>query len=876
MQFPLFIKTTFLCSLIVALSACGGGGSGSKSTSVSTPASAVSSANPGAGNTPSSAAVSSASVLAVSSPVPVVISSAASQISAASSLSTTTSANSLTTLSSASSGAVVISSSMASSSVAIDTQPDTFSFASILNAAPNSTVQSAAITIAGINAATAISITGGQYAISNGAYSSAAATVVNGQTVTVQVAAPSGINLTTSATLTVGGVSATFSVTTRTDIAAPSVQIMFPTPVSMTNGNSVLVRGTAKDNLSEIASVKVNGIAATSTDGFANWQANVPLSLGINTLVVSTQDDVENTEQNAATISVKRTITLTESYDMTVDKTHNRVLLPDLVNRAVVAVDLSTGVRSVVSEESKSTYALWGPTRIKLDAASNRALLLDGYDMVAMDLTSGALSLFPTSSTSASENGHFSPGVMDIDAENHRALVVDTNVLKAVDLASGARTTLPNSSDSGNMNLLFFSDRIAHDPAHNRVFIIDEFGAESVPAIDLSTGLRTLLPHPNSIANIYKATDIAIDTANNRALIMYDETKIVAMDLTSGVRTLICDLKLERRSFTKSIIAVDSGKRAFVLDVSNDTLISVDLSSGEHKVLSGNPALSEVNPLSNPRSVSFDAVNNRVLVVNAGKRDAVSPSLMSVDVNSSIRTVLSDSTIPDAQNKLVQPGKMVLDSNKNRALIVDEVLKALVAIDLSSGSRTIFSNNSTPNTANAFPEWPNSIALDAAHNRALVSDSSGTVMAADLGSGAGTVLSSPTIPNALNPLKSSADIEIDVARNRALVATGTSLVAIDLSSGARTLARENFSAMALVLDNENSRAWFSTNSEIGSIDFPSGTSSTVSSGNIFNRLLHAPSLSVDNIKKRAFVAETERNAIVLVDLVTGERVYFSK
>ena len=59
------------------------------------------------------------------------------------------------------------------------------------------------------------------------------------------------------------------------------------------------VRGTAQDQ-STITSVAVNGVPATSTDGFATWAAQVTLPLGINEVVVSTRDEVGNTEARAA------------------------------------------------------------------------------------------------------------------------------------------------------------------------------------------------------------------------------------------------------------------------------------------------------------------------------------------------------------------------------------------------------------------------------------------------------------------------------------------------------------------------------------------------------------------------------------------------
>ncbi|HMN43044.1 MAG TPA: PQQ-binding-like beta-propeller repeat protein [Povalibacter sp.] len=82
------------------------------------------------------------------------------------------------------------------------------------NVAVSTPVESSTVTISGINSAAQISVTGGEYSINNAAYTSANGTVNNGQQVAVRVTSSSAANTAVSATLTVGGVNAVFSVTT--------------------------------------------------------------------------------------------------------------------------------------------------------------------------------------------------------------------------------------------------------------------------------------------------------------------------------------------------------------------------------------------------------------------------------------------------------------------------------------------------------------------------------------------------------------------------------------------------------------------------------------------------------------------------------------
>ncbi len=101
-----------------------------------------------------------------------------------------------------------------------DTTPDAFSFTDLTNQVLSTQVESNTITVAGINAATAITITGGEYQINGGGWTSAAGTVTNGQTVKVRHTTSASNGTATDTTLTIGGVSDTFTSTTVAGLPA--------------------------------------------------------------------------------------------------------------------------------------------------------------------------------------------------------------------------------------------------------------------------------------------------------------------------------------------------------------------------------------------------------------------------------------------------------------------------------------------------------------------------------------------------------------------------------------------------------------------------------------------------------------------------------
>jgi sugar lactone lactonase YvrE len=103
-----------------------------------------------------------------------------------------------------------------------DITPDQFTFADQTNVPVDTLLTSNSITVIGINVPTAISITGGMYSLSGAPYTSATGMIVNGQSVNVRQTSASSYSTRTDTTLTIGGVSDTFSITTLVYDTAPN------------------------------------------------------------------------------------------------------------------------------------------------------------------------------------------------------------------------------------------------------------------------------------------------------------------------------------------------------------------------------------------------------------------------------------------------------------------------------------------------------------------------------------------------------------------------------------------------------------------------------------------------------------------------------
>lgn len=115
-------------------------------------------------------------------------------------------------------------------------RPDAFSFSSQGDAEPNTSITSTAVIVNGLYAATTISVTNGEYSIDGGPFTSAVGTVTNGQSVQVRHTANAAFDAQTDTVLTIGGVSATFSTTTKADPADTTAPVV-TAPANLTEAS---------------------------------------------------------------------------------------------------------------------------------------------------------------------------------------------------------------------------------------------------------------------------------------------------------------------------------------------------------------------------------------------------------------------------------------------------------------------------------------------------------------------------------------------------------------------------------------------------------------------------------------------------------------
>ncbi|MSR08923.1 MAG: hypothetical protein EXR82_05240 [Gammaproteobacteria bacterium] len=186
--------------------------------------------------------------------------------------------------------------------VPADTTPDAFTFVDQTNVALSTPTSSAAVTITGINTATPISVTGGEYSIAGAAFTAVAATVTNGQAVTVRQTSSATPATATTTTLTIGGVSGGFTVTTvpadttpdafafldvtNAELSTPYTSntvtitgINTATPISVTGGEYSVAGGAFTAAPATVTSGQTVAVRQTSS-GYERTATNTVLTVG--------------------------------------------------------------------------------------------------------------------------------------------------------------------------------------------------------------------------------------------------------------------------------------------------------------------------------------------------------------------------------------------------------------------------------------------------------------------------------------------------------------------------------------------------------------------------------------------------------------------
>lgn len=522
-----------------------------------------------------------------------------------------------------------------------DTTPEAFSFEPVTDAALDTVYTSGAITVTGIDAAVPITVTGGEYAInSEETFTSAAGTVSANNTVRLRGTSATGNNLTHAVVVTIGGVSATYSITTIPDTTPPVAEFKFPTPYTMSEANTVKVRGIATDD-NTITSVKVvvrsfkldtpdETIASTvfevtpkvETNGvkdFSSWTADIPLTaLAENEIKVIATDENDNTipNEDANKVTIRQADVASAFPDevsqfeiarsSALDTELNRILVAD--RGKVMAVDIATGQRTVfINHESVCNSRLSGLT---IDHQNSRLYgICRTEQILEFNLLDGAFIDQYTITLNPNNESFLGLSLDRFNGRNRLVLVEQIYAynegggrLIGFSLDSKEFSVISDASEqplikgsSGGIaidgdNYWITSGGQHEDVTLRQVIRVNAITGKHELYSDNATGsgelFSAILPDGNTAA----LGGIVKDAVNNRFLVFESvSSKILSIDIASGDRSLFKDISytgITTKFVTSSDLDIHEIKRfIFLLDSRRKALILVDLETSEKVIL---------------------------------------------------------------------------------------------------------------------------------------------------------------------------------------------------------------------------------------------------------------------------------------------------
>src|SRR5690606_20821056 len=235
-------------------------------------------------------------------------------------------------------------------------------------------------------------------------------------------------------------------------------------------------------------SVQVNGVDVESNDGFATWTATLPLAPGPNALVLAVTDMALNTDNFAAQVSVRREPLFANVSGVGYDAANDRLIGAGPKAAALHTVDLTTGLRSVLSNPltPNSAEVFFWIDDIAVDGARNRALVITLALVVAVDLATGERSVIATNLSATNTLRSIA-----VDDAGNRAFVLDGTgpKISALDLVSGFVSIRSDTTSPGPQFVNPFD--LAVDTEHGRLLVFDS-SLPGIYAVDLTSGERSI------------------------------------------------------------------------------------------------------------------------------------------------------------------------------------------------------------------------------------------------------------------------------------------------------------------------------------------------------------------------------------------------
>jgi len=656
---------------------------------------------------------------------------------------------------------------------------------------------------------------------------------------------------------------------------------------------TVKVRVSAEDgvDLSGITSVMADQVALSqSADDSMLWYGQIAANPGEYTLEIEVDGPGLSGEQS---VNYLNDVAYAVGESILLDEGNNRLIVANGREPNVFAVDLNTGVRTLLADKhigsGPELQQTWGIAW--LEQGSSILVNARRVGLITLDLATGNRNVVSSADIGSGEmfGGLYQ---LELDSSNSRVFAADGayDAIFVVDLASGDRTIVSKNDAVGsgeNFNRIY---SLRYHPASNVLYVADR-PEGTIFRVDVASGDRTVLSDElvGTGPGLNYVHDIQLDLANNRLLATnYDRSdssapgSIIAIDITSGNRTDVASTNVGAGSALvrpQTLSPLDATNNVYVSSLTEQRIYKVNTTNGNREILTN--AHIGSGPRLGVMQLELSLDNSTVIAFN--RED---PGLIEMNLSTGNRELFVGNS-QGAGVDLMAPRDFTIDWLENIAYILDYEYKGIVRIDLTTGNRSLIPDE--VNGVNLF-ENPSHIVYDNLRDRIYVTDAKGA------GSGMAIMEINPStgaIAEAFSDAVADSfrgELELPWGGQHLAIRTSDSFKLIETSTGVVNeipvgSAFFNGTLYDLRLDEANERlfvvrrknssnSWDTTLAEIfydGTFNILSGNSVGGGRAISSNR-----GTAYDAGNNRFLVGDVAVNGIVSVALETGDRITISQ
>ena len=602
-----------------------------------------------------------------------------------------------------------------------DTTPNAFSFTAAEGAEPNAVITSPTATISGINTATPISISGGEYSIAGGAFTSTAGTITNGQTLTVRVTASDKTNTPKEATITVGGVSAKFVVTTLADTTPDAFSftakkdvdvnteytseavtvkgIDIAVPVSITGG-LYSINGGEFTSAAGTVSVEQTIVVKTTSGAITDATQNAVLTIGdvSGTFTVST---IPDTTPPIAEFKFPTPYTMSEAMSV---KVRGTATDDHAITSLKVVVNGAPGFE--VTPTAPGDYSSWTATvslaensenEIKVVAMDDRGNVtqIDAAKKVVVRQRLDYSGVFPDSGSPIE-----STTSLLLDKSRDRLLYSHgSEVFSEIDITSAVSKTYINFGtqfqSSFGMGVIDSNAEYAYLPSFSGESIL-KLSLKNPDVYSIHTDDKYGRQHRAITINRSGVAPLLISTQGRAA-----EGNVIKTNLNNWETTILSSVLLAIPDSTvpfgsvTTVVFDQKNNRYLLCDSQLDAVVAVDALTGKRTIFSNDSTgsgdaygLGEDDRI---KTIGLDEPRNRLIV-----SELSTGFLYAVDLDTAERSIISKMTLthptsdvwPDNEKNYIGAE---IDTENELLYTVHHRVKALMVVDLQSGQQLVLS-----------------------------------------------------------------------------------------------------------------------------------------------------------------------------------------